>query len=63
MSKRLIITLPDSVARALYAEAKDREVSMSFVLRDAYQEHLCRKVIEQANRNASFMPRKPKGPR
>ncbi len=39
MSKRLIITLPDSVAKDLAKESKARQVSMSFILRDAYAEH------------------------
>lgn len=63
MSKRLIITLPDSIAKALAAEAKDREVSMACVLRDAFREHLCHKVLKQADRHPFFMPRRPKGPR
>lgn len=48
MSKRLIITLPDSVAKDLAKESKARQVSMSFILRDAYAEHRIHAVLGSA---------------
>lgn len=62
MSKRLIVTFPDSVAKLLHEEAERRELSMSFILREAFTRQF---AVAQAERQVApafvARPRKERG--